>query len=109
MHDDLLDAIDWAVKEKITTADKVAIYGGSYGGYATLVGLTFTPDTFACGVDIVGPSNLDTLLASIPAVLEELLRGVRDCASAIRAPKRARSCWPSARRSRTSPPSRSRC
>jgi dipeptidyl aminopeptidase/acylaminoacyl peptidase len=66
MHDDLLDAVDWAVKQKITTKDKVAIYGGSYGGYATLVGVTFTPDTFACGVDIVGPSNLNTLLGSIP-------------------------------------------
>jgi dipeptidyl aminopeptidase/acylaminoacyl peptidase len=66
MHDDLLDAVDWAVKQKITTRDKVAIYGGSYGGYATLVGVTFTPDTFACGVDIVGPSNLNTLLGSIP-------------------------------------------
>jgi dipeptidyl aminopeptidase/acylaminoacyl peptidase len=66
MHDDLLDAVDWAIKEKITTADKVAIYGGSYGGYATLVGVTFTPDKFACGVDIVGPSNLETLFASIP-------------------------------------------
>ena len=66
MHDDLLDAVSWAIKEKITTVDKVAIYGGSYGGYATLVGLTFTPDTFACGVDIVGPSNLQTLLSSIP-------------------------------------------
>ena len=66
MHDDLLDAVAWAVKEKITTQDKVAIYGGSYGGYATLVGVTFTPDTFACGVDIVGPSNLATLLGSIP-------------------------------------------
>jgi dipeptidyl aminopeptidase/acylaminoacyl peptidase len=66
MHDDLLDAVDWAVKSKITTADKVAIYGGSYGGYATLVGVTFTPDTFACGVDIVGPSNLQTLLSTIP-------------------------------------------
>jgi dipeptidyl aminopeptidase/acylaminoacyl peptidase len=54
------------VKTKITTADKVAIYGGSYGGYATLAGLAFTPDAFACGVDIVGPSNLQTLLASIP-------------------------------------------
>jgi dipeptidyl aminopeptidase/acylaminoacyl peptidase len=66
MHDDLLDAVEWAVAQKITTADKVAIYGGSYGGYATLVGLTFTPHTFACGVDIVGPSNLATLLATIP-------------------------------------------
>jgi dipeptidyl aminopeptidase/acylaminoacyl peptidase len=66
MHDDLIDAVDWAVKEKIADRDKVAIMGGSYGGYATLVGLTFTPDKFACGVDIVGPSNLITLLSSIP-------------------------------------------
>jgi dipeptidyl aminopeptidase/acylaminoacyl peptidase len=66
MHDDLLDAVDWAVKQGITTPDKVAIMGGSYGGYATLAGLTMTPDTFACGVDIVGPSNLITLLKSIP-------------------------------------------
>lgn len=82
MHDDLLDTIAWAVKEKITTADKVAIYGGSYGGYATLVGLTFTPDAFACGVDIVGPSNLSTLLGSIPpywkAFYEEFASRVGD-------------------------------
>jgi dipeptidyl aminopeptidase/acylaminoacyl peptidase len=66
MHDDLIDAVNWAVDQKIAQKDKVAIMGGSYGGYATLVGLTFTPDTFACGVDIVGPSNLVTLLNSIP-------------------------------------------
>ena len=66
MHDDLLDAVDWAVKQGITTKDKVAIMGGSYGGYATLAGVTMTPDEFACGVDIVGPSNLVTLLNSIP-------------------------------------------
>ena len=66
MHDDLLDAVDWAIKNGVTTKDKVAIMGGSYGGYATLVGLTITPDEFACGVDIVGPSNLITLLNSIP-------------------------------------------
>jgi len=66
MHDDLIDAVDWAVAQGITTADKVAIMGGSYGGYATLAGLTFTPETFACGVDIVGPSNLNTLLATVP-------------------------------------------
>jgi dipeptidyl aminopeptidase/acylaminoacyl peptidase len=70
MHDDLVDAVGWAVKEKIAKQDKVAIYGGSYGGYATLVGLTFTPDLFACGVDIVGPSNLVTLLQSIPPYWE---------------------------------------
>lgn len=66
MHDDLIDAVDWAVAEGIADEQRVAIMGGSYGGYATLVGLTFTPDTFACGVSIVGPSNLRTLLATIP-------------------------------------------
>ena len=66
MHDDLIDAVNWAVDQGIAEADKVAIMGGSYGGYATLAGLTFTPETFACGVDIVGPSNLETLLSTIP-------------------------------------------
>ncbi|HSS26772.1 MAG TPA: prolyl oligopeptidase family serine peptidase, partial [Usitatibacter sp.] len=66
MHDDLVDAVKWAVDNHITTRDKVAIYGGSYGGYATLVGMTFTPTEFACGVDIVGPSNLVTLIQSFP-------------------------------------------
>lgn len=75
MHQDLLDAVDWAVKGGVTTKDKVAIFGGSYGGYATLVGLTFTPDTFACGVDIVGPSNLKTLMDSFPAYWRPMLEG----------------------------------
>ena len=66
MHNDLIDAVNWAVAEGIAPADKIAISGGSYGGYATLVGVTFTPETFACGVDIVGPSNLVTLLEAIP-------------------------------------------
>lgn len=66
MHDDLIDAVNWAEQEGIADPDRVAIMGGSYGGYATLVGLTFTPDTFACGVDIVGPSSLVTLLNTIP-------------------------------------------
>jgi dipeptidyl aminopeptidase/acylaminoacyl peptidase len=66
MHDDLIDAVNWAVQEKIAKKDKVAIMGGSYGGYATLVGLTFTPEVFACGVDIVGPSSLITLLENPP-------------------------------------------
>jgi dipeptidyl aminopeptidase/acylaminoacyl peptidase len=70
MHDDLIDAVEWAVKNGVTTPDKVAIMGGSYGGYATLAGLTFTPTTFACGVDIVGPSNLFTLLQTIPPYWE---------------------------------------
>jgi dipeptidyl aminopeptidase/acylaminoacyl peptidase len=66
MHDDLIDAVNWAVERGVTPVDQVAIMGGSYGGYATLAGLTFTPTTFACGVDIVGPSNLETLLKTIP-------------------------------------------
>jgi len=66
MHDDLLDAVKWAVDQKVADPAKVAIMGGSYGGYATLVALTFTPNAFACGVDIVGPSNLVTLLNTIP-------------------------------------------
>jgi dipeptidyl aminopeptidase/acylaminoacyl peptidase len=66
MHDDLIDAVNWAVGGKIADATQVAIMGGSYGGYATLAGLTFTPDVFAAGVDIVGPSNLVTLLSTIP-------------------------------------------
>ena len=74
MHDDLIDAVNWAVGKGITSADKVAIMGGSYGGYATLAGLTFTPDTFACGVDIVGPSNLETLLATIPPYWAPLVK-----------------------------------
>jgi dipeptidyl aminopeptidase/acylaminoacyl peptidase len=82
MHDDLLDAVDWAVREQITTADKVGILGGSYGGYAVLAGLTFTPDKFACGVDIVGPSNLQTLLGSIPpywkSFFEDMVRRIGD-------------------------------
>jgi dipeptidyl aminopeptidase/acylaminoacyl peptidase len=66
MHDDLIDAVHWAVEQKIAQKDKIAIMGGSYGGYATLVGLTFTPDVFACGIDIVGPSSLLTLLENPP-------------------------------------------
>ena len=73
MHDDLIDAVDWAIDRGIAAADKVAIMGGSYGGYATLAGLAFTPDKFACGVDIVGPSNLETLLKTIPPYWEPVI------------------------------------
>jgi len=71
MQDDLLDAVAWAVARGVTTRDKVAITGGSYGGYAALAGLAFTPREFACGVSIVGPSNLFTLLKSIPPYWED--------------------------------------
>jgi dipeptidyl aminopeptidase/acylaminoacyl peptidase len=66
MHDDLVDAVRWAVEKGIADPRRVAILGGSYGGYAVLVGMTFTPELFACGVDLVGPSNLVTLLNSVP-------------------------------------------
>jgi dipeptidyl aminopeptidase/acylaminoacyl peptidase len=72
MQDDLTDSVDWAIANGIALPDKVAIMGGSYGGYATLAGLTLTPEKYACGVDIVGPSNLFTLLQSIPPYWEAL-------------------------------------
>jgi len=66
MHDDLVDAVNWAVRQGYADPKKIAIYGGSYGGYAALVGATFTPDLFRCAVDVVGPSNLITLIKTIP-------------------------------------------
>jgi len=66
MHTDLLDTVEFVAEQGWVDRGRVAIFGGSYGGYAALVGATFTPDVFACAVDIVGPSNLETLLASIP-------------------------------------------
>lgn len=78
MHDDLIDAVEWAVQEKIADPVRVAIMGGSYGGYATLVGLTFTPDVFACGVDIVGPSNILTLLSTVPEYWQPIIQLFKD-------------------------------
>ena len=66
MHQDLIDGVEWLKKSGVSDPKKIAIMGGSYGGYATLVGLSFTPEVFACGVDIVGPSNIVTLLKAIP-------------------------------------------
>lgn len=66
MHHDLIDAVNWAIDMGIADPKKIAIYGGSYGGYAALVGATFTPDVFCCAVDIVGVSNLMTFINSIP-------------------------------------------
>jgi dipeptidyl aminopeptidase/acylaminoacyl peptidase len=73
MHEDLVDAVKWAVAEKIADPQKIAIMGGSYGGYSTLVGVTMTPDLFACGVDIVGPSNLVTFMNAIPPYWKPML------------------------------------
>ena len=77
MHDDLLDAVKTVVDGKIADPARIAIVGGSYGGYATLVGLTFTPDTFACGVNIVGVSNLTTFMKTIPAYWKPFLNNMR--------------------------------
>jgi dipeptidyl aminopeptidase/acylaminoacyl peptidase len=66
MRTDLLDGKDWAVTQGVADPAKICIMGGSYGGYATLAGVAFAPDAYACGVDIVGPSNLNTLLKTIP-------------------------------------------
>lgn len=82
MHEDLLDAVNWAIKEGIADSSKIAIYGGSYGGYAALWGATNSGDVFKCAVDIVGPSNLQTLLATFPAYwasfMEQCYRQVGD-------------------------------
>jgi dipeptidyl aminopeptidase/acylaminoacyl peptidase len=66
MHDDLIDAVSYVTRQGWADPSRVAIYGGSYGGYAALVGAAFTPGVFRCAVDIVGPSNLKTLLETIP-------------------------------------------
>jgi len=64
MHNDLVDAVNWAITQGIANPKKVAIYGGSYGGYAALVGATFTPDVFCCAVDVCGPCNWVTVIKS---------------------------------------------
>lgn len=66
MQDDLEDAVKWAIDNNLADKSKIVIMGGSYGGYATLVGMSMTPDLYAAGIDIVGPSNLETLMNSIP-------------------------------------------
>ncbi|WP_372755531.1 prolyl oligopeptidase family serine peptidase [Labilibaculum sp.] len=70
MQDDITDAVQWAINEGIADKDRVAIYGGSYGGYATLAGLAFTPDLYTCGVDYVGVSNMFTFMNTIPPYWE---------------------------------------
>lgn len=66
MHDDLIDMVEWAIREGIAQRDKVAIFGGSYGGFAAFVGATFTPDVFCCSVPVVGITNLQTLMETMP-------------------------------------------
>jgi dipeptidyl aminopeptidase/acylaminoacyl peptidase len=70
---DQVDAVQWAIKKGIADPARVAVMGGSFGGYSTLAGLTMFPETFACGVDLVGPSNLITLLESVPPYWKPML------------------------------------
>ena len=72
-QDDLTDAVNWVIEKGIADPAKIAIYGGSYGGYAALVGATFTPDLFCCAVDLFGPSNLITFIEAIPSWYSTLL------------------------------------
>ncbi|MDB9853860.1 S9 family peptidase [Candidatus Marinimicrobia bacterium] len=70
MQDDITDGVKWLIDEGIADPNRIAIYGASYGGYATLAGLAFTPDLYACGVDYVGVSNIFTLLETLPPYWE---------------------------------------
>ncbi|UCH14111.1 MAG: S9 family peptidase [Bacteroidales bacterium] len=72
MQDDITDGVKWIIQQGIADRDKIAIYGGSYGGYATLAGLAFTPDVYACGVDYVGVSNMFTFMKTIPPYWEPI-------------------------------------
>ena len=72
MQNDITDGVKWLISQGIADSTKIGIYGASYGGYAVLAGLTFTPNLYACGVDYVGPSNIFTLLASIPPYWEPM-------------------------------------
>jgi len=76
MQDDITDGVKWLTDEGIADPKKVAIYGGSYGGYATLAGLAYTPDLYACGVDYVGVSNLFTFFKSFPPYWKPMLEMV---------------------------------
>ncbi len=73
MQDDVTDGANWLIEQGIADANRIAIYGGSYGGYATLAGLTFTPDLYACGIDYVGVSNLFTFMETIPPYWTQFL------------------------------------
>lgn len=73
MQDDITDGVNWLIKEGIADPGRIAIYGGSYGGYATLAGVTYTPDLYACAVDYVGVSNLFTFLKTIPPYWKPML------------------------------------
>ncbi|MDR1561325.1 MAG: prolyl oligopeptidase family serine peptidase, partial [Holosporaceae bacterium] len=76
IRNDIIDGVNWAIKNKIADKDHIAIMGGSFGGYAVLAGLAFTPEVFCCGVDLVGPSNFITLLETIPSYWSPALKAL---------------------------------
>ena len=78
MQDDVTDGVQWLVAQGIADPKRVAIYGGSYGGYATLAGLAFTPELYAAAVDYVGVSNLFTFMNTIPPYWKPLSRDVQE-------------------------------
>jgi dipeptidyl aminopeptidase/acylaminoacyl peptidase len=82
MHNDLIDAVNWAIDQGYVDPSRIAIYGHSYGGYAALVGATFTPDVFACAIAGMGPSNLVTFINSVPpywtTMLENMYKRIGD-------------------------------
>lgn len=72
IQDDLIDGVNWAVSRGIADKDRIALFGSSFGGYATLAGLAFTPETFSCGVDISGPSNLASFVQNLPPYMKSI-------------------------------------
>lgn len=70
MHDDLIDAVNWAIQSGVSDPKRIAISGGSYGGYAAMVGVTFTPEVFACAINFVGVTDLARLLETAPPYWE---------------------------------------
>ena len=73
IQDDITDGVEWLIKRGIADPKRIAIYGGSFGGYAALAGVAFTPDLYACAVDYVGVSNLFTFMQTIPPYWKPLL------------------------------------
>jgi dipeptidyl aminopeptidase/acylaminoacyl peptidase len=78
MQDDITDGVQWLIQQGIADPQRIGIYGGSYGGYATLAGITFTPDLYAAAVDYVGVSNLFTFLQTIPPYWKPMLAKMQD-------------------------------
>ena len=106
MQDDISDGVAWLVKQGIADPKRVGIYGASYGGYATLAGVAFTPDLYAAAVDYVGVSNLFTFMQTIPPYWKPMLAKMQDM---VGDPCATRTAWPRPRRRCTRTASRRRC